>query len=53
MVSGKNKYNIIVKRTVDVIFEAFSFWLLGFGLSFGDRPLNNGFTGVGNFPVIM
>ena len=51
MVSSKNECNIMVKNAVDVIFGAFSYWLFGFGLSFGDGPQSNGFTGVGNFLV--
>ena len=39
----------MVKNMVDVIFGGLSYWLFGFGLSFGTDPGSNGFVGVGYF----
>ncbi|XP_064619603.1 putative ammonium transporter 3 [Lineus longissimus] len=52
VVSGKNEVNIMVKNAVDVIFGGITFWMFGFGLSFGEDPYwNNPFCGVGHFFV--
>lgn len=37
----------MVKNAVDVIFGGFSFYMIGYGLSFGDILPDNGFIGVG------
>ena len=39
----------MVKNAIDIIFSGFSFWLVGFGLSFGTDEGTNAFTGVGYF----
>ncbi|XP_072051524.1 putative ammonium transporter 3 [Amphiura filiformis] len=49
-VSQKNEVNIMVKNAVDVLFGGLSYWMLGYGLSFGvDSYYSNGFIGIGNF----
>ena len=49
MVTAKNECNIMIKNAVDVVFGGLSYWLVGYGLSFGDNSNVNGFVGVGNF----
>ena len=44
-VSPKNEVNIMVKNAVDVIFGGLSYWMFGFGLSFGEDPGSNSFSG--------
>jgi ammonia channel protein AmtB len=40
----------MVKNAVDVIFGGITYWMYGYGLSFGDDPeRNNPFCGVGYF----
>ena len=39
----------MVKNAVDVIFGGASYWLFGFGLSFGEGSLNNPFCGMSDF----
>lgn len=39
----------MVKNAIDIIFSGLSFWLFGFGLSFGVDDGTNAFTGVGYF----
>lgn len=48
-VSGKNEVNIMVKNAVDVVFGGITYWMFGFGVSFGVDPGTNPFTGVGYF----
>ncbi|XP_013397764.1 putative ammonium transporter 3 [Lingula anatina] len=50
-VHGKNEVNIMVKNAVDVIFGGITFWMVGFGLAFGDGPWANPFCGIGYFLV--
>ncbi|XP_077988594.1 putative ammonium transporter 2 [Glandiceps talaboti] len=50
-VSRKNEVNIMVKNAVDVIFGGLSYWMFGYGLSFGDDTGSNPFIGVGHFFV--
>ncbi|PIK39098.1 putative ammonium transporter 3-like [Apostichopus japonicus] len=37
----------MIKNAVDVIFGGFSFYIVGYGLSFGDMLPDNGFIGLG------
>ncbi|XP_022109527.1 putative ammonium transporter 3 [Acanthaster planci] len=46
--SQKNEVNIMVKNAVDVLFGGISYWMFGYGLSFG-KDSNNPFVGVGDF----
>ena len=49
LVSKKNEVNIMVKNAIDIVFGGLSYWLFGFGLSFGVGPGSNPFCGVGYF----
>ena len=49
--SRKNEVNIMVKNAADVVFGGISYWLFGFGLSFGMDTGTNPFCGVGYFFV--
>lgn len=46
MVSRKNEVNIMVKNAVDVIFGGLTYWMFGYGLSFGDDEGTNAFCGM-------
>ena len=50
-VSRRNEVNIMVKNAVDVVFGGVSYWIFGFGLSFGNEAGSNSFNGVGLFFV--
>ncbi|KAK7063288.1 Ammonium transporter [Halocaridina rubra] len=50
-VSGKNEAHIMVKNVVDVVFGGITYWLFGYGLSFGESELANPFCGWGDFAV--
>ncbi|XP_067132638.1 putative ammonium transporter 3 [Centruroides vittatus] len=50
-VTKKNEVNIMVKNAVDVIFGGLSYWMFGYGLSYGKGPGTNGFCGIGSFLV--
>ena len=47
--SRKSEINIMVKNALDVVFGGFTYWAVGFGLSFGSDYGTNPFIGVGNF----
>ena len=49
--SHKNEAHIMVKNAVDVLFGGLSYWMFGYGLSFGTGPGTNKFVGVGYFFV--
>jgi ammonia channel protein AmtB len=51
MVNPKNETNIMIKNLVDVVFGGLSYWIVGYGLSFGSSKGNNPFFGVGHFFV--
>ncbi|KAL8606653.1 hypothetical protein ACOMHN_025752 [Nucella lapillus] len=48
-VSHKNEVNIMMKNVADVIFGGISYWMLGYGFSFGNGTGTNGFCGLGKF----
>ncbi len=50
-VSLKNEVNIMVKNAVDVLFGGISYWMFGYGLSFGTSKGSNSFIGIGHFFV--
>lgn len=50
-VTRKNEVNIMIKNAADVIFGGMSYWMIGFGLSFGKDQGSNAFVGVGYFFV--
>ncbi|KAH3769454.1 hypothetical protein DPMN_170723 [Dreissena polymorpha] len=41
----------MIKNVVDVLFGGISFWLVGYGFSFGNGSLSNPFIGWGDFCV--
>uniref|UniRef100_A0A914VVI8 Ammonium transporter AmtB-like domain-containing protein n=1 Tax=Plectus sambesii TaxID=2011161 RepID=A0A914VVI8_9BILA len=46
-VSAKDEVNIMVKGVVDVVFGGLSYWMVAFGLSFGEDF--HGFVGIAKF----
>lgn len=50
-VSVKNEVNIMVKNVVDVVLGGFTYWLFGYGLSFGQSEWTNPFCGWGSFAL--
>ena len=51
-VNAKSEINIMVKNALDVVFGGITYWLFGFGLSFGQAAGSNAFMGWGNFLVM-
>lgn len=49
MVSKKNEVNIMMKNVSDIIFGGISFWILGYGLAFGNGEYSNSIIGYGDF----
>lgn len=49
MVTRKNETNVMVKNALDVILGGFSYWIFGFGFSFGQDKHSNMFAGIGYF----
>ena len=52
-VSIKNELNIMIKNAVDVVFGGLSYWICGYGFSFGDGEYSNAFFGWGHFCVTV
>jgi Amt family ammonium transporter len=50
-VSAKNEVNIMIKNAVDVVFGGLTYWMFGYGLSFGMEAGTNWFCGVGYWCV--
>lgn len=50
-VSVKNTVNIMMKNIVDIILGGFTYWLFGYGLSFGRGSLTNPFIALGDFLI--
>ncbi|XP_069364036.1 putative ammonium transporter 2 isoform X2 [Maniola hyperantus] len=50
-VSIKNEANIMMKNLADISLGGLTYWIFGYGMSFGEGPLSNSFIGVGNFLV--
>ncbi|CAI4224046.1 unnamed protein product [Auanema sp. JU1783] len=49
-VSSKDQVNIMVKNIVYVVFGGLSYWMFGYGLSFGSsEALANPYVGIGDF----
>lgn len=48
-VSIKNEVNIMMKNIVDIVLGGFTYWLFGYGMSFGRGPLSNPFIAIGDF----
>ena len=47
LVRSKNSVNVIMKNYIDMAFGAIAFWVVGFGLMFGNNP--SGWFGTNNF----
>ncbi|XP_055839160.1 putative ammonium transporter 2 isoform X2 [Episyrphus balteatus] len=50
-VSIKNEVNIMMKNVVDIVLGGFTYWLFGYGMSFGRGPLSNPFIAIGDFLI--
>lgn len=46
-VSLKNEVNIMMKNVVDIVLGGLTYWIFGFGISFGLYEPNNPFVGIG------
>ncbi|XP_041376316.1 putative ammonium transporter 3 [Gigantopelta aegis] len=49
--SCKNEVNVMAKNVADVIFGGLSYWMAGYGLTYGTDEGTNGFVGIGHFFV--
>ncbi|KAG5675103.1 hypothetical protein PVAND_005032 [Polypedilum vanderplanki] len=50
-VSVKNEVNIMMKNIVDVVLGGFTYWLFGYGMSFGRGSFSNPFIAIGDFLI--
>ena len=50
-VSLKNEVNIMMKNVVDIVLGGLTYWLFGFGMSFGREKPNNPIVGIGAYMV--
>lgn len=50
-ISLKNEVNIMMKNIVDIVLGGFTYWLFGYGLSFGRGRYTNSFIAFGDFSV--
>ncbi|KAI8441393.1 hypothetical protein MSG28_015008 [Choristoneura fumiferana] len=50
-VSIKNEANIMMKNLADISLGGLTYWIFGYGMSFGQGPYSNPFVGVGDFLV--
>lgn len=50
-VSTKNEVNIMMKNVVDIFLGGITYWLFGFGMSFGYGNYTNPVIGLGSFPA--
>ncbi|KAJ0170283.1 hypothetical protein K1T71_014211 [Dendrolimus kikuchii] len=50
-VSIKNEANIMMKNLADISLGGLSYWIFGYGMSFGEGTWSNPFIGVGDFLV--
>ncbi|CAO1387079.1 unnamed protein product [Diamesa serratosioi] len=48
-VSVKNEVNIMMKNIIDVVLGGFTYWVFGYGMSFGRGALSNPFIAIGDF----
>lgn len=48
-VSMKNTVNIMMKNIIDIVLGGFTYWIFGYGLSFGRGSLTNPFIALGDF----
>lgn len=50
-VSLKNEVNIMMKNVVDIVLGGLTYWLFGFGMSFGTEEPTNPFIGIGGYMI--
>ena len=50
-ISLKNEVNIMMKNVVDIVLGGFTYWLFGYGLSFGRGKYTNSFIAFGDFAI--
>ncbi|XP_015602614.1 putative ammonium transporter 3 isoform X2 [Cephus cinctus] len=50
-VSLKNEVNIMMKNVVDIVLGGLTYWMFGFGMSFGRSEFTNPFIGLGDFLI--
>jgi Amt family ammonium transporter len=50
-VSLKNEVNIMMKNVVDIVLGGLTYWLFGFGMSFGRDEPTNPIVGVGGYLI--
>ncbi|XP_043474075.1 putative ammonium transporter 3 [Leptopilina heterotoma] len=50
-VSLKNEVNIMMKNVVDIVVGGLTYWLFGFGISFGTEEPRNPFFGIGGYLI--
>lgn len=50
-VSLKNEVNIMMKNVVDIVLGGLTYWIFGFGFSFGLNKPNNPLIGIGGILV--
>lgn len=50
-VSVKNEVNIMMKNVVDIVLGGLTYWMFGFGFSFGLSEPNNPLIGIGGIFV--
>ncbi|KAL0859084.1 hypothetical protein ABMA27_010931 [Loxostege sticticalis] len=50
-VSIKNEANIMMKNLADISLGGLTYWIFGYGMSFGEGAYSNPFIGVGDFLV--
>ncbi|KAM3956130.1 ammonium transporter [Aphomia sociella] len=50
-VSIKNEANIMMKNLADISLGGLTYWIFGYGMSFGEGAFSNPFIGVGDFLV--
>ncbi|GAB0090904.1 Ammonium transporter [Sergentomyia squamirostris] len=50
-VSVKNEVNIMMKNVVDILLGGLTYWLFGYGISFGRGSLTSPFMAIGDFLI--
>ncbi|XP_063631478.1 putative ammonium transporter 2 isoform X1 [Cydia splendana] len=50
-VSIKNEANIMMKNLADISLGGLTYWIFGYGMSFGQGPYSNPVVGVGDFLI--
>ncbi|XP_055928659.1 putative ammonium transporter 3 [Argiope bruennichi] len=50
-VTRKSEVNVLMKNIVDIVFGGLSYWMFGYGMSYGTSRGTNPFFGVGNYFV--